>query len=413
MQKKLNNALIKTVDKANDTVGILFDGKQINILVPQVFNLDLEEKDLKKNLILFLKSLAIAKTLNYSDINKSKNNGDCWPIESYLWIIRDYLENGFFYNREKVFSKDRKGKIEWKRTLRTIPFISDNNIIYNDIVTSRMSASNDIVAQIYKLCLKQSQNRIGWLFNYNFRVDVQQIRSTKEMIYIINNELKSTFDDIKRLRFKHMLAILNLIDNDESISSVFTYTIDNYYYVFEVMVDKMFQGIDGKEKNKYNPEGYWKLNGQEERLASNLRPDTIYKSKDITVIIDAKMYQYGATHNVNDLPETTSIQKQITYGDFVYNKVGEKNVRNVFILPYNKKLECFKNDKNIEMCDNDNFVYFGKAYVNWRNELEFKAYENIYAFMIDFEYLLKNYDKNENRYITNLCKKIEEIEREN
>ena len=47
---------------------------------------------------------------------------------------------------------------------------------------------------------------------------------------------------------------------------------------------------------------------------------------------------------LNDLPETQSIQKQITYGDYVFNtldKSDNSKVRNAFILPYNKKLENF------------------------------------------------------------------------
>ena len=47
---------------------------------------------------------------------------------------------------------------------------------------------------------------------------------------------------------------------------------------------------------------------------------------------------------LNDLPETQSIQKQITYGDYVFNtldKSDNSKVRNAFILPYNKKLEDF------------------------------------------------------------------------
>lgn len=52
---------------------------------------------------------------------------------------------------------------------------------------------------------------------------------------------------------------------------------------------------------------------------------------------------------LNDLPETQSIQKQITYGDYVFNtldKSDNSKVRNAFILPYNKKLENFLNDPN-------------------------------------------------------------------
>ena len=120
-----------------------------------------------------------------------------------------------------------------------------------------MSASNDMIAQIYKLCLKQSINRIGWLYNYNLYVDVQQLVSVTEMISIVCKELLNTFDDIKRIRFNHMLKILKNVDGDNVISSSSTYGIENYYYVFETMVDMLFDGIKD-DKKKYNPNGYWK-----------------------------------------------------------------------------------------------------------------------------------------------------------
>ena len=68
----------------------------------------------KKNLILFLKSISIAT----KDHEYIKNNGnlvgEIWPIDSYLWIIKDFVENGFYYKREKTYSTSG-GKIEWKK----------------------------------------------------------------------------------------------------------------------------------------------------------------------------------------------------------------------------------------------------------------------------------------------------------
>lgn len=52
------------------------------------------------------------------------------------------------------------------------------------------------------------------------------------------------------------------------------------------------------QKKKYNPNGYWPLNNKNPRLTSSLRPDTILKRNGATYILDAKMYQYGVTHNV-------------------------------------------------------------------------------------------------------------------
>ena len=401
---------IKFVEKSTDFVGIKLNKDEIEIYVPQVFR---KEENYKRDLLLFLSSISLAKTVEPEKIKRGNKESQIWPFDSYLWMIKDYLENGFYYNREKVYSNSYSGKIEWKKTLRNLPIYSGGNIIYDKLVTSRMSASNDMIAQIYKLCLKQSINRIGWLYNYNLYVDVQQLVSVTEMISIVRKELLNTFDDIKRIRFNHMLKILKNVDGDNVISSSSTYGIENYYYVFETMVDMLFDGIKD-DKKKYNPNGYWKLNNQKEKVASSLRPDTILKRNDATYILDAKMYQYGVTHNTNDLPETQSIQKQITYGDFVYNNIGDKNVRNAFILPYNKELKEFKNDEDVLKYNNGDLAYFGYSRVDWREE--FKDYDYVYAYGIDFNYLLRNYKKVDADMINSLCASIEkqlEIDRNN
>lgn len=397
---------IVPVDKSNSFVGIKIDEGIVKVFVPRVFR---EDEDWKKDIRLFLKSIEIAKTKNTENINKGSNNIDnAWPIDSYLWLINDYLENGLYYNREKKISRSNSGKIEWKRTLQQVPIYSDGNIIYDQLTTSKMTPANDMITHIYKLCLRQSVDKIGWLFNYNFHIQIDQLVSIKEMIMRVRKELNETFDDIKRIRFDHMLNILKTTEGDNMLSSHYSYGITNYYYVFETMVDMLFDGITGDEKKKYDPNGYWQLNGQNRFLASRLRPDTILKRNDKTYILDAKMYQYGATHDRSKLPETQSLQKQITYGDFVSNNLRDKNIRNAFILPYNKLLKSFINDPNAMKYNDSNLVYFGYAYVDWRDDEDFQDYDNIYAFGIDFNYLLNNYKNPDYEIINQFCKVIEE-----
>lgn len=397
---------IVPVDKSNSFVGIKIDEGIVKVFVPKVFR---EDEDWKKDIRLFLKSIEIAKTKNAENINKGSNNTDnAWPIDSYLWLINDYLENGLYYNREKKISRSNSGKIEWKRTLQQVPIYSDGNIIYDQLITSKMTPANDMITHIYKLCLRQSIDKIGWLFNYNFHIQIDQIVSIKEMIMRVRKELNETFDDIKRIRFNHMLNILTTTEGDNMLSSHYSYGITNYYYVFETMVDMLFDGITGDEKKKYDPNGYWQLNGQNRFLASRLRPDTILKRKDKTYILDAKMYQYGATHDRSKLPETQSLQKQITYGDFVSNNLRDKNIRNAFILPCNKCLNSFINDPGAIKYNDSNLVYFGYAYVDWRDDEDFQDYDNIYAFGIDFNYLLNNYKNPDYEIINQFCKVIEE-----
>lgn len=364
------------VDKSNEFVGIKIENDNVKLFIPQVFR---EEKEnIKNDRLLFLKSLALAKTFDKQSVKKGNDaNNDVWPIDSYLWIIRDFLENGYYYNREKIYSRSNSGKIDWKRTLKQTPIYSDGNIIYDKMITSKISASNDIVAQTYRLCLKQSVDRIGWLFDYNFYVEIQQMFSISAMVSAIRKELNQTFDDIKKLRYNHLLKILNNTEGNKMISSVCSYGITNYYYVFETMVDSIFGGIS-TNKSKYNPSGHWHLTGGRTGKASELRPDT------------------------------QSLQKQITYGDYVHNTIKDEHVRNAFILPYNKELEVFKNDDSLLRYSENNLVYFGYADVDWRKDNKVEDYDFIHTFGIDFNYLLRNYKVADTNMIAELCASIEE-----
>ena len=198
------------VDKSTDFVGLKINENNVELYVPRVFRE--EEENIKRDRLLFLKSLALAKTFDKQELKNGNDvNDNVWPIDSYLWIIRDFLDNGYYYNRDKVYARSNSGKIDWKRTLKQTPIYSDGNIIYDKMIISKITATNDIVAQTYRLCLKQSIDRIGWLFEYEFYVEIQQRFSIPEMINAIRNELNQTFDDIKKLRYNHLLKILKQV----------------------------------------------------------------------------------------------------------------------------------------------------------------------------------------------------------
>lgn len=394
----LNKVNLYFALNAKDNVGITINNDKVEIVVPGMFRVDENIKVLRTDILLFLESISIAKKINYNNSSNTKNNDIGWPIESYVWLIHDYLENGFYYKRETTRSQDYNGKISWNRTMKNTPIISKNNIIYDKLITIKNSPSNDIITHIYKMCLKESLNKIGWIFNYGFKIQELPLISFDEMLYKVRSELSSTFDDVKRIRFKHMIDILEKVDDKNILKDKFQYQINNYYYVYECMIDSIFRGVFGKEKKKYNPSGHWLILGENEPIkASDLRPDTICKVNDETFIIDAKMYQYGVTHNVEDLPNTQSFQKQVTYGEYIHNKIDKNGkVRNAFILPYNKELIEFKNDNNIQRYNDSNFVYIGEGYVDWSNKNNLKDYERIFTYLIDFNYLLNNYKQNTN-----------------
>ena len=153
----------------------------------------------------------------------------------------------------------------------------------------------------------------------------------------------------------------------------------------------MIDAIFGTEKDlrDFNPKAKWQLvkNDFAETDSSDLRPDTILRNGEDVYILDSKFYRFGFTGREEDLPETTSIQKQITYGDYIKRnaKTPVGRIYNAFLLPYDKKRDVFRSD------DNDNLQYIGFAKSTWKGNTE--GYEFVHAFLIDLKHVVKTWNR--------------------
>lgn len=396
--KKIN---IIHQSNAKSFVGVKINRGSVNCYVPMFFRCGsvLNEKD-KKNIIKILNSINISKhniKEEIIDLNENRS-GSYWPIESYLWIIRDYIENGIYESKVIAYKRNTNGKLNWKRTIMNTPYISKHGFIYPDLIVSQIDYHQNEISKIYKFALKIACDRIGWLYDLFFDINDLSLLSINQMEHIISNELRNTFEDKKKKRFKIMLNILNNVSDDVKESDNCTFGINNYYYVYEKMIDSFFRGIQGNEKKVYNPPTYWHIQNRDKQNAP-LEPDTIcIKEIDknrITYILDAKDYEFADNmKNSKGLPGSQSIQKQITYGDYVMNyidsfdikngKILSSKIRNIFILPFDSKKENYG--------DNGSIVYLGYATAEWRSQNRYD-HDYILAYLIDFNYLLNNYDK--------------------
>ena len=406
---KLNNFKHYAVTGTTDDsfVGLKIKGDEIQFYYPESYHLNHNDDDFNTEDILnLLKTISIAKTQSKEKnilYNSHSSEGD-FALYSYLWIIRDWLNNGFYINREKEYKINQNGRVNWKKTLNQQPIVSNGNIIYNNIVVEVKSNVDNIILDIHKYCVKKSLDYIGWLFNLNSKtIHINQFTEALKIKYkqVLQLELDKTYDDIKRIRLTHMLNVITGLDvyND---SQEFVYGVDSYYYIFERMIDSIF-GTE-KDLSKFNPKASWRLvrNNYEEKTASPLRPDTILLKEDFAYILDSKFYRFGFTADDSDLPETTSIQKQITYADYLLelqknNRLGVNKIYNAFIMPYDKLNNKFKLDRNIE--------YIGYAKTEWKDNKE--QHQFVYSFLIDLHHVVKVWnDYNHNDDVTTLIKEI-------
>lgn len=386
-----------TNEEQNSFVGLRIRNGEIHFHYPESYQLSdkSDKKAFRHDVVNIIRTISLAKSK--SAINTNNDSGiapnDQFAIMSYLWIIRDYLSNGYYRNSEKIYRTNGKGKINWKKTLETQPIISNGNVIYNNVIIEVRNDCDDIITEAHKWCVFDSVRKIGWLFGLNEKsVFVARTADSviKKYIRAIKTELMRTFDDVKKVRLNHMLRVLTGVDDSDRTREI-VYGVDKYHYVYERMVDYVFSNVT--DITKYNPNAKWYLrkNGYAPKDASSLRPDTIRLEpisngssvgEKVAYVLDAKFYRFGTTGNEGDLPTTTSIQKQITYGDNIICNLQKKEniscVYNAFVMPYNRSNNPFGYDSDLE--------YIGYSEANWRNDE--LAHTRICAFLIDTKHLI-------------------------
>jgi len=385
-----------TNEEHNSFVGLRIKNGEIHFHYPESYDLSDEnnKKSFRYDIVNIIRTISLAKsktsTSNLSD--SGVHQSEQFAIMSYLWIIRDYLSNGYYRNSEKIYNVNGKGKINWKKTLDTQPIISNGNVIYNNVIVEVRNDCDDVITEAHRWCVFDSVRKIGWLFGLSEKtVFVPKTADSviKRYIRAIRTELKRTFDDVKKARLNHMLKVLMGVDDSDRTKEI-VYGVDKYHYVYERMVDYIFSNID--DITKYNPNAKWylKKNAFEPKDASSLRPDTILldtkpNGEKVAYVLDAKFYRFGTTGKEADLPTTTSIQKQITYGDNIICNLQEKenikSVYNAFVMPYNKQNNIFGYKENLE--------YVGYSEANWRNDK--LSHTRICAFLLDTKHLISTW----------------------
>ena len=385
---------IVTGEIDNSFVGLKIVGNDIHFYYPEAYHFEFtdENTDLRHDILDLLKTISIAKTHSKDScsVYNIHNNYNNFALYSYLWIIRDWLYNGFYINREKKYKFNQNGKINWKKTLNQQPIVSNGNIVFNNIVVEVKDTVDGVMLDIHKYCVKKSLEYIGWLFNINSKVIGtvsfnENIK--KQYTRALKVELDRTFDDVKKLRLNQMMNIIVGLDTSND-SENFIYGVDSYHYIFERMIDSVFGTV--KDLKLFNPKASWRLvkNGYKEKEASSLRPDTILIKDDVAYILDAKFYRFGVTGDERHLPETAAIQKQITYGDYL-KKINSskkddnvKKIFNAFIIPYDSKKNNFGFDKILE--------YIGYAKTEWKDNKNEHNY--VYSFLIDLKHVVHTWN---------------------
>lgn len=398
-------------------VGLKYQKNKINIYLPLGYDMTVfkTDQDLnssqKVDLLLLLKTISLVKSLYNSKTDFGEDTGDNneIPFNSFIWMISDYFNNGLYQEIDKRYAQKAHGKINWKRTLNSEHYFTNNSVIFINPFYETNVQKSSIITELNNYCLHKSVEYIGFLFG-NIILPECNLKESfvkdnlRYYIDILNKELSKSFNDRKKLLITHIKRILEM-NFDDSFENQATYGTRRYEYAWEKMVNSTLGSkID---ISKFFPNAYWNIKGKKQEDRSKLRPDSIYIDRKYNklYILDAKYYKYGITGNISDLPHTDSIQKQITYGDHISNHYEiygfeKNNIYNAFIIPFNRHSEPFLSE--------DNMKYMGYANSAWRDKTQFRNYERISLLLIDMKYMIDCFYEKEKVDLENLITLIEE-----
>lgn len=384
-------------------VGIQKKDDYYEVNFPLGYHLDSDEKRLRKDILSLMNVLARYTDKQESELHDGLKNEDPSgiPIQAYLFLIKDFFERGYYKEREILYKVSKKGKINWGRTIKTQkPVIQDNEVFYLDFVVKKNTINEDeLITLVHKYCVYESFEKMGWLFTSFVPNKPKMGLTVKMMIMVVNNKLQNTFKDQNKHLFKNMLAVLKCLDDDSQ--EEFKYGTYRFEYVWEKMIDRVF-GIS--EKVRYYPKTTWNFPNDKKFNNSFLQPDSIMIHDRKIYVLDAKYYKYGWSGVPDHLPESSSINKQITYGEYIaraekFIKNGEHPiVYNAFIMPFDSKGKKFPTDKPIH--------FIGIATSDWKFGTE--KYENVVGILMDVKYLMGMDSRLDESEIMKLATLIEE-----
>lgn len=376
------------VDRNGDFIGVEITGDKVSFHYPWSFDFpSSEEKQLDAAAALLRTIDAYMERKAAEDETSDIEGG--FPFPSCAWIIQDYQRNGMPQRFQKIEKIDGKGKIDWRRTLDQVPlFLEDQeSFFYRNIYSRVNNPRDDLILEIYRYCLQRSIDLIGPLFGTSSDGEAaEELDAGKRLLYhyALESELSQTFQDERKIRLTHMRKIVDMKIGGTEQGSL-KWGVDGYWNVFEMLVDDIFSTESTKP---YNPKAKWHIDGDpKEYRASVLRPDTIMIVDRDLFILDSKYYTYGQNlenrKGIQGLPGSSSIQKQIAYGQYSESRHQEKfsssNIYNVFILPYKKDAE------QSNPTEDGLFRYIGYAYMESGAD---KKYHRVQSFLIDLSSLI-------------------------
>ena len=397
-----DKCFVNTNIEADTFVGIKCEKGDFSVHFPLGFEYSNDEKELRKEILLLINTIASTVGHRESAIKdeSASYNATEFSIQACMHIIYDFYNRGYYVEREQQHKVAKQGKINWNRTIKTQkPYVQENKVFYLDFVVNKNQINeNELITLVHEWCVYDAFEKVGWLFTRSMPEKPRIKFNKKLFLGVLKTKLAETFNDKNKALFRNMIALIENQGSDESLN--YKYGTYRFEYVWEKLIDRTFGEAD---KEKYFPKTTWRRPGRADYDNACLEPDTIMLYKDKVYVLDAKYYKFGATGHTGDMPESTSINKQITYGEYIaetekFKKNGQAPVvYNAFIMPYSAASKLWQSDTPL--------LYAGEAVSDWKSNE--KTYERVRGILLDVKHLMKMTVRKDQDEIMQMAEMIE------
>lgn len=360
-------------------VGIIYDPEP-KFYFPYGINLFNDSKDLR---LLAVKTLyAIDYFHDKYNYSKFEDSSKFVNYKSMLWILEDYFRHGLIRLRLSKNSNNGIGKISWKRTISNRKLFT--SILPSELITTSIVVLDEFIQEVHKQAIQISYEYMGWVTENKLNISsIYSNNDIKANIFKLNQLSRTIYNDKHRLLIKEIINVLSSYQELHGRVGII-YGTNYFHTVWEMMIHNHLSNFD---KTNFLPTINWIDNNNHKRKKFTLVPDTLNKSKDGILVVDSKYYKYGITKDFLDLPNSSSIIKQLVYSNEIVkyeNLLLDVNtpVYNIFILPSYLK-------------DDEKYPYyqFGYAVTSWDKT-------PVFGFLMDTSYLIYNWGKQSDVIVT-------------
>lgn len=393
----------EALDRPIGNIGISISNGKVEVILPRCYNLALDDHLIREDIFTLINTLNTYKyrvdSTAYLEDEKSILNGfgENLPVNNILWLLNDYIQHGIFRETTFNYKKSKFGKIDWNKTIKSMPvYYSNNNFIYLDfIVKNKLYDENYLLTIIHQYCICECIDVFGWLYSGIAPLEKPLLNiSIEERLNFLRLELLKTNNDYKKNLITNLIEFIEGSGNSLSNDKFKNFSISTFNNVWEDMLRVVFGNED--EKNYYSRAKWHLCSNAHPYNCMPLKPDIIFRYKSNLYVIDAKYFKYGLTFLEKDLPGSSDISKQFNYSSYIAkkNNLSESSIQDIFLIPYNA------NGKDL-------FKYIGYA------TIDSHPGRKIHSLLVDIKTIMKLYTNkcNYNEYKAKLLNELKQIKK--